>query len=1121
MQANILFENDSVHRSDALNPHKSFIVQAPAGSGKTELLIQRLLVLLNNVNAPEEILAITFTKKAANEMRSRVIKALKFASISPEPEQPHTRKTWHLAKNVLKRDAELGWSLINNPNQLRIQTIDSLCTYLTKQLPLLSNFGAQPSIAENPTYLYSEAIQEVLYHLEENYDWSSAITKLLLHLDNNLNKLHDLFVQLLGRRDQWLSYLHFATDVQTVKARLESQLQAVINDALNSARKHLPQNLIAELVALCRYACGNLHKDFPYADLPPSDYQYHADWTWIAKFLLTNECKWRKKVDSKIGFPAVSAMKNISEKNIHLSFRERYQTLITALHDHEPFRLALEEILHLPDAYYTEKQWEILQCLLQVLKITAAQLRLIFQQYGQIDFIENASAALMALGSEDNPTDLALSLDYQIKHILVDEFQDTSFNQYQLLEKLISGWQQHDGRSLFVVGDPMQSIYRFREAEVGLFIRMQTNGIGNIKLIPLKLAVNFRSHAPIIDWNNEQFSRIFPIHNDIATGAVTYSHSVCHSNKNKTNAVVNVKGFSSEDDEEQNKHIIQTILHHQETSPDETIAILVRSRSTLKSLMPALKKSNIHFSAVDIDPLLNRQCVQDLLALTCALLHPGDRIAWLSVLRAPWCGLSLNDLHIIAGDSPYHIIWERLIMQSVLEKLSEHGQIVLQRILPILKQQITERDRLHLRVFIENTWQALGGPATLTDKDDLQDAKTFFELLNNFGENLKAINIDLLKDKITQLYAAMQNINARVQIMTIHSAKGLEFDTVILPYLEKKPSHDEKSLLLWLERPLLNGQTPLLLAPIYATGADKDTLYQYIQRQHKIKNDYESDRVLYVATTRAKKNLYLLFNIKKIDDGEIQIAPGSFLSKLAPHLKQPLSPALNLKIPAQENIQHKKYLSRLHKNWRNPLPLIKSTSSSLHKQKTGFVLANDHPRLLGVVIHRVLQQISLNSLRWWQSQNKENKLIFLEQQLHFVGVLPTHLHATKNKAYDLIEKMLKDKRGAWILQPHVEHRSELALTLLIENTTQLIVIDRTFVDENNTRWIIDYKTTTYTQTDLDAFLIDEQQKYLEKMQVYARAMRELDDRPIRLGLYFPALCAWKEWSYADFAVPVY
>ena len=122
-----------------------------------------------------------------------------------------------------------------------------------------------------------------------------------------------------------------------------------------------------------------------------------------------------------------------------------------------------------------------------------AQLQVVFKERGSVDFSAISLAALTALGTDDAPTDLALYFDVKLRHILVDEFQDTSITQHNLLRKLTAGWETNDGRSLFVVGDPMQSIYRFRQAEVGLFLQSQLQGIGNIQLKPLQLTVNFRS----------------------------------------------------------------------------------------------------------------------------------------------------------------------------------------------------------------------------------------------------------------------------------------------------------------------------------------------------------------------------------------------------------------------------------------------------------------------------------------------------------------------------------------------------------------------------------------------------------------------------------------------------
>ena len=144
----------------------------------------------------------------------------------------------------------------------------------------------------------------------------------------------------------------------------------------------------------------------------------------------------------------------------------------------EPLREALEALLRMPEERYTDDQWEVLGAILELLPRAAAQLKLVFAERGETDFTEIAQGAVRALGTPDNPTDLLLALDTRIKHILVDEFQDTSYSQYELLEKLTSGWERDDGRTLFVVGDPMQSIYRFREAKVALFLQAWERGLG-------------------------------------------------------------------------------------------------------------------------------------------------------------------------------------------------------------------------------------------------------------------------------------------------------------------------------------------------------------------------------------------------------------------------------------------------------------------------------------------------------------------------------------------------------------------------------------------------------------------------------------------------------------------
>lgn len=1123
-----LLDRDKAHRQLALDATRSFIVQAPAGSGKTELLIQRFLTLLNHVNAPEEILAITFTKKAANEMRYRVIKALKNAVTEPEPESAHAKQTWFLAKQVLKRDSQFNWNIISNPNQLRIQTIDALCAYLTKQLPLLSHFGSQPSIADSPQALYREAVQEVLTHIEYDLEWSKSIANLLLHLDNDLNKLHDLLVTLLAKRDQWLPYIHFDTNADEVRQQLEHHLERVIIESLKTVNTLFPKEKIQTLLNIARFAADNLllaNKSsniidcYSLTDLPASKAENKKLWLGLSSLLLTKSLAWRKRVDDDIGFPPLASLKNPQEKSLHTHHRQQLTELITDLSEHTELYQALCELFTLPDRCYQESQWDILKSLLYVLKIVAAQLRLTFQQHGQIDFIENAQAALLALGKEDQPTDLVLSLDYQIKHILVDEFQDTSFSQYQLLEKLIVGWEPNDGRTLFVVGDPMQSIYRFRQAEVGIFIRMCKQGIGQVALTPLTLSVNFRSSAAIVEWNNAHFSKIFPLHSDMASGAVNYSPSISNQPllSDTPSADIKLNGFTEADEDTQGLHIVELIKTLKQSHPQEKIAILVRSRGHLANIIPLLKKANIAYSAIDIDPLASRQSIQDLLSLTCALLHPADRIAWLAILRAPWCGLTLADLLAIAGKNPYAPIWEALLSEDIKQQLSEDGKKRLARVLPILKNKINERERHDLRYWIESTWLLLGGPAYLSDQADMGDASAYFQLLDEFAQNNVIINLDKLKEKISRLFATTQQDDANLQIMTIHTAKGLEFDTVILPHLQRKNPYDDKALLSWMERPLGNDEMALLLAPIHAIGDNKDPTYEYINKQQRIKSDYETDRLFYVATTRAKKRLYMFFNATQNNSG-YKAEPGSFLHKVWPFIQHDLH---NIITEKQSDttiaIKHEKTkgLLRFNAEWKNPIQHPVMTTVTSHQQHPGFLLGDNKPKVIGTVLHRVLQLISEQGLSWWQNQKTEEKDFFLRRQFHHLGIAQNDLETSAAFTIQTINKALQDPRGDWILQAHCEAQSELALTAVIDGKAENLIIDRTFIDDTGVRWIIDYKTTTFSRQDLDHFLAKEQEKYLEKMHKYAAAMQLLEARSIRLGLYFPALPAWKEWAWDD------
>src|SRR5579862_2164462 len=192
-------------REEALDANRSFIVQAPAGSGKTELLIQRYLALLGRVERPEEIAAITFTIKAAAEMRKRVFDALRAARETPRPQAHHSARTWDLARAAIERNDSLGWKLDESADRLHVQTIDALCASLTRQMPVLSRFGAQPEPIEEAGHLYAQAARNVLATLEDPRSETGALVATLLeHIDNNVALAQKLLAMMLSQRDHWI-----------------------------------------------------------------------------------------------------------------------------------------------------------------------------------------------------------------------------------------------------------------------------------------------------------------------------------------------------------------------------------------------------------------------------------------------------------------------------------------------------------------------------------------------------------------------------------------------------------------------------------------------------------------------------------------------------------------------------------------------------------------------------------------------------------------------------------------------------------------------------------------------------------------------------------------------------
>jgi ATP-dependent exoDNAse (exonuclease V) beta subunit len=1140
---------DARERERACDVRASVIVQAPAGSGKTSLLTERFLALLAVVDAPEEIVAITFTRKAAAEMKMRVLGALAAVERDAAEEHPrdarmaqrpgkagsdHAPRLRERARAALARSREKGWDLPAHPARLNIRTIDSFCAALARQMPLAARFGEMPVLLDDAHELYREAARATLAEMESGQPWSAAIATLAAHLDNNLARAEALLAEMLACRDHWLRHVTRGADSGAVRAELEATIAHAVREELEALRAAAPAALAPEIIALGRYAAGNLGGAV--ATMPPGVWEQLNDlpgadgddldaWRGFAELLLRDNGALQKTVDVRHGFPKGKAGTPADAR------KQAMLALLAALDGHEEFIARLHAARALPAPRYDERQWEVLAALTTLLPVAVAQLRLIFAARGCADHAEVAQAALRALGTDAEPTDLLLALDYRIRHVLVDEFQDVSLTQNELFRRLTAGWTPGDGRTFFAVGDPMQSIYRFREAEVGVFLRAQERGIGGVTLTPLWLNANFRSQRGIVEWVNNAFGAIFPARGDVETGAVAYAPA--HAIEPAAPGVaVTVHPFFDADRIAEAQRVVEIVNEARATHGDARIAILVRSRGHLSEIAPQLRAAGLRFRAIEIEQLGERPVVQDLVALTRALLHPADRIAWLAVLRAPWCGLTLADLHALCADD--HATPVSVLMREAtrIVRLSPDGCERLARTHAVLDRAEALRLRASLRRTVEGAWLALGGPASLMDRTALEDAHAFFELLDELEAGEDGVSPARLAERVAELSAAPDaSADDRLELLTIHKAKGLQFDVVILPGLGRKPRRDETRLLVWSERPTGAGDE-LFLAPIApARGRADDNqagaLYRFVAALERRRTDNETLRLLYVAATRAISRLHLLGHAAvEEDDGHLTVNDpdkGSLLWRLWPVVRGEFEAAARAvqRPPAEPPAapvadDEKPTGHRLPRDWLAPAPppcvawnggMARRTTDQ--QDAIEFLWAGPTARHVGTLVHRYLMRITAEGLDRWDAARIAQQRPHLRAALLTLGVPRAELDEAAARVSDALRATLDDPRGRWLLGPRDEGHAEYAVTGVAGGRIVNAVMDRTFVD-GDARWIVDYKTGTHAGGDADAFLDQERERYRGQLETYAALMRALDSRPIRLGLYFPLLHGWRE-----------
>ncbi len=1129
--------SDAAAREQAVQSDGSVIVQAPAGSGKTTLLTERYLRMLAKSNAPERVLAITFTRRAAQEMRQRVIDALgaartaaartgedctdmavnahavQFAEsiassgeAAPPPAAAPEARMLRLAQACLRQFDRLGIDLARDASRLRIETIDGFCAWLAAQLPIGSRMGGAPRIAEQPRRLYLKAARRTLEALPKNF--TQAVDLALELSDEHWPEAQRRIADMLESRADWLGLTtpllrseHVADWVEEDRLRRESNatLATLVELYLQRALLALGESRVETLAALLTdeapHCGGNalMHWREQYGALRPAA-AHLARWRELANVCLTGKGEIRKVLSKAQGFADKSPRK--------AALRE----WLDAVRDDASAVAALRIVLALPDAEYSDSQWRRARGVAQLLTLAAAELDHVFREHRECDFTAVALSALRALGNAEEPTDLALRLDYRIEHLLIDEFQDVARAQLELLRALTAGWERGDGRTMFCVGDPMQAIYGFRAAEVRAFLQLAEEGLGAIRFDTQVLSSNFRAQPLLIEWTNAAFEHIFPVRHDRLRGAVAFTRSMA-GRAAGGEAAIECRLFDSEHDEAE--HIAELLAHRALEHPDWRMAVLVRTRRHAAHILTALERRGVAHQPRELRELSQCDAVRDLVMLTRALLHAADRIAWLALLRMPYVGFDMADvLSLSAAPS----VLEGLHDEALSAALSPDGQLRVQRLRATLALAYEQRAESSLGRWVERVWLSMGGGHVGLSNEDWLAARGVFLRLDELEP------AELEPESLHGVLSSLREPESEprpIEVLTMHKAKGAEFDLVVLPCLAREPRRTDYEL---FQYQILNGPQPGFIAAARHAQRAGDALLQFLRWFERDAQRLEEERLLYVACTRTKRELWLTASAdgSRRADEPFRPKPASLLALLWPtqahrFLRQqaasaaPMSAGRDALGPAR----------RFDAHWR-PAPVQPPVHSLPQRLELGaavieppFDWASETARHIGTLVHRELssRQTALAATDIDARRGEYHR--WLSNR----GVPAMQAESAAEQVCRALHQTCNDARGRWILDQYATcDEREISLSTVLDGRIVTVAFDRMFIDAGGTRWVIDYKTSRHQGGDVETFLDNEMLRYGAQMHRYARVAAKLGDEPIRLALYFPLIGAWREWE---------
>jgi ATP-dependent exoDNAse (exonuclease V) beta subunit len=534
---------------------------------------------------------------------------------------------------------------------------------------------------------------------------------------------------------------------------------------------------------------------------------------------------------------------------------------------------------------------------------------------------------------------------------------------------------------------------------------------------------------------------------------------------------------------------------------------------------------------VELDALTEEQHILDLLSLTRAIHQLADRLSWIACLRARFCGLTLADFSTLLEDQRKTTVYELLLDDERLMRLTTDGRRRALRFRQVMTAAVESFGRHPIRKVVEAAWMSLGGPAALAEENEREDASSFLSLLEASDAGGRISDFSLFEERLKFLFAKPgKHEGPYVQVMTIHKAKGLQFDTVILPQLNGMSRRNDEDLLAWATRLGADGEEGFLLAGLPQSGTEEpDAYYKFVTSEAREKDKAEECRLFYVAVTRARNALHLLGNAKSKKSGGVCKPSGGFLKLLwmdervveqfsAVWKKQAAQSAQQtLALTAEK----KTILRRLPQHWGVPTaapgipwrPAYRTETPS--EREPTYEWVSETGRHVGTVVHELLRRIAEEGVHRWTPGRVDQLTALISSELTRLGVASGERPAAITRVLTAVKNVITSERGRWILSPHTQAECEWALGGMLSDRLESSRIDRTFIDETGVRWIVDYKTSSHEGAARDIFLAEQKRRYQAQLETYARLLQQSGECRVAVGLYFPLLDEWLEWSVME------